>query len=192
MTLLDAIGLQPCSRLALIGGGGKTTLLYQLGREARSRGWEYALSTTTRMAAPARDPRLRVLPAEPGKLRGPGLEEIASWEGMLVAVEADGSRGLPLKVHAEHEPVVPPGFLVVMVAGMSALGRPAAEVVHRAGLLGLTGMVDEELFTRLVQRHPADVVVLNQADEPGPARSLARRLAGPVVVRGSWGLERLS
>lgn len=189
MTLLEALELGPSSRLALIGGGGKTTLLYQLGREARARGWEVCLSTTTRMAAPAMDEALWAFPAEPGKLRGPGVEALIARPG-FVCVEADGSRGLPLKVHAEHEPVVPDGFRVVLVAGLSALGRPVASAVHRFERLGLSGSVDERMFVDLVERVPAEVVVLNQADDPAPARALARRLTRPVVIRGRWGLER--
>lgn len=189
MTLLEALGLGPTSRVALIGGGGKTTLLYQLGREARALSWDYRLSTTTRMAAPAEDPALWALPAEPGKLQGPGVSAILALEG-FVAVEADGSRGLPLKVHAAHEPEVPPGFTVVLVAGMSALGRPVRDGVHRFELLDLSGAVDEELFLALVERVPADLVVLNQADDASTGLALARRLTRPTVVRGRWGQMR--
>lgn len=189
MTLLEALELHPTSRVALIGGGGKTTMLYQLGREARQRGWPVTLSTTTRMGAPAEDPDLWAEPAEPGKLRGPGLAALEAVTGRLLVLEADGSRGLPLKVHAEHEPVLLPGAIVVQVAGLSALGRPVAEAVHRAELLGLDGVVDEELFLRLVGRIACRHVVLNQADDPVPARALARRLGRRVVVRGRWGQE---
>jgi molybdenum cofactor cytidylyltransferase len=50
-----------------------------------------------------------------------------------VIVEADGSRRLPLKAPAEHEPVIPQGCtLVVSMAGLDALGAPiAAGYVHR-------------------------------------------------------------
>ncbi len=73
--------------------------------------------------------------AEPGKLKGvhpdwvPALK--ASWD--FVLVEADGSRRLPLKAPADHEPVLPPGTdLVVGVVGLSSLGRPLdGRTVHR-------------------------------------------------------------
>lgn len=53
-------------------------------------------------------------------------------------VEADGSRRRPLKAPAEHEPAVPAWVEhVVVVAGISALGRPLApEWVHRPEIFG--------------------------------------------------------
>jgi probable selenium-dependent hydroxylase accessory protein YqeC len=54
-----------------------------------------------------------------------------------IVVEADGSRGLPLKAFGEAEPQLPmTATTVVVVAGLDALGRPLDEDhVHRAGLL---------------------------------------------------------
>ena len=51
-----------------------------------------------------------------------------------LVVEADGSRQLPLKAPANHEPVVPPSTTILMpVAGLNALGRPLATgFVHRS------------------------------------------------------------
>lgn len=74
--------------------------------------------------------------AEPGgKMKGihpswiPQLR--SAWD--LILVEADGSRRLPLKAPAPHEPVIPPGAdLVVGVVGLECLGRPMdARTVHR-------------------------------------------------------------
>jgi len=54
-----------------------------------------------------------------------------------VLVEADGSRGLPLKAFGPHEPQVPGATsTIVAVAGLDAIGRPlSAEHVHRADAL---------------------------------------------------------
>ena len=54
-----------------------------------------------------------------------------------VLVEADGSRGLPLKAFGDAEPQLPQATtMVVVVAGLDALGRPLDEDhVHRARLL---------------------------------------------------------
>jgi probable selenium-dependent hydroxylase accessory protein YqeC len=56
----------------------------------------------------------------------------------LVLVEADGSRGLPIKAPAAHEPVVPSSATVVIgVIGLDALGAPLdGRVAHRPELLG--------------------------------------------------------
>jgi molybdenum cofactor cytidylyltransferase len=74
------------------------------------------------------------------------LEEIyqeTSQLGAPLLIEADGSRGLPLKAPAVHEPAVP-GFVdvVVVVSGLSALGKPLHEkVVHRPEIFSmLTGL----------------------------------------------------
>lgn len=71
----------------------------------------------------------------PGKLKGIHPSWIgalrASWPWILV--EADGSKGLPVKAPAPHEPVIPPGAdLVVGILGLDGLGRPMdVRTVHR-------------------------------------------------------------
>ncbi|MFS8544521.1 MAG: putative selenium-dependent hydroxylase accessory protein YqeC, partial [Limnochordales bacterium] len=80
-----------------------------------------------------------------GKLTGVDPRVIGRWRDVadVVLVEADGSRGLPLKAPKEGEPAVPPDADVfIPVAGMTAIGRPLAEgAVHRpervAALLGV-------------------------------------------------------
>ena len=49
MKLWTALGLEPrrCPLLALVGGGGKTTALYALAREAAQAGLSVAVTTTT-------------------------------------------------------------------------------------------------------------------------------------------------
>ena len=107
---------------ALIGGGGKTTLMYHLASELRQQG-TVLVCTTTKIWPPA---HLRVCteegtlreelrrrgiactgtPTEQGKLTAPAID---GWETMadFVLVEADGSRQLPLKAHGPQEPVIP-------------------------------------------------------------------------------------
>lgn len=121
-----------------------------------------------------------------GKVKGihpswvPALK--ASWD--VVLVEADGSRRLPLKAPADHEPVLPPGTdLVVGCVGLSAVGRPLGpETVHRperfSALTGcpLGAPVTLEHLAALV-RHPEGlfrhvagprVILFNQADRLDP------------------------
>ncbi len=64
-------------------------------------------------------------------------------------IEADGSRQRPVKAPGDHEPALPPWVdTVVVVAGLSALGRPLAqEWVHRP-----------ELFASLCEQVPGSEI----------------------------------
>lgn len=60
------------------------------------------------------------------------LIEIADF----VLVEADGSKRLPLKVPAQHEPVILKGSnLVVGVCGIDAIGKSINKTCHRSNLV---------------------------------------------------------
>ncbi len=49
-----------------------------------------------------------------------------------ILVEADGSRRLPLKAHAAHEPVIPIGSQrSILMVGASGIGQPLDKVCHR-------------------------------------------------------------
>ncbi len=52
-TLLDAMGIRPGDCIALVGAGGKTTLSYQLVKEAVAAGQRAVFTTTTRVWQPA-------------------------------------------------------------------------------------------------------------------------------------------
>ncbi len=79
------------------------------------------------------------LPAE--MLARPGVD----W----VVVEADGSRMLPVKAPAAHEPVIPDETgLLVPVVGIDALSGPIREVAHRPERVSaITGLAPEETLT---------------------------------------------
>jgi probable selenium-dependent hydroxylase accessory protein YqeC len=65
----------------------------------------------------------------------------------LVLVEADGSRGLPVKAPASHEPAIPVSSdLVLGLIGLDCLGSPAsAATVHRLeAFLALSGAHEGE------------------------------------------------
>ena len=134
--------------VSLVGGGGKTTLLYAMARHCAAKGWKVLVSTTTHIQCPERnwartEAQREALwaagqfavagaPAEGGKLtRPPALQE---WMAQADAVflEADGAKRLPCKAPAAHEPVLlPESDLVLAVAGLSAVGRPLREVCFR-------------------------------------------------------------
>ena len=136
------------------------------------------------------------------------IDALVAHSGQLgldaVLVEADGSRMLPLKAPAAHEPVLPTSTTVLVpVAGMDAIGRPwDAAHVHRAevarGLLGLAedahpGRVTPAQVAALLA-HPTGgrkgqgaarvVALLNKVDRPlglPLARLVAQRLPADGV-----------
>jgi probable selenium-dependent hydroxylase accessory protein YqeC len=156
--------------VSFVGAGGKSTLIEYIAAEGVRRGKRVAITTTTKIWA--REPYVLFdrgarwqadLPefarvgktVEDGKLTGLNPGEI--WELAqsydLVLIEADGSKGKPLKYPADYEPVVPPfSDLVLVVAGLDAVSHRVDEVVFRHELFtGATGVpgnaqLSEELF----------------------------------------------
>ena len=136
--------------ISLVGGGGKTTLLYAFARHCAAKGWRARVRTPPpnrppRENHPAAEAALAPLPAagqyavagvpaEQGKLTALPSEQLTRWmaQADMVLLEADGAKRLPCKVPAAHEPVLlPESDIVLAVAGLSALGRPLREVCFR-------------------------------------------------------------
>ena len=137
---------------AIVGGGGKTTLMLCLARELYAGGARVIVTTTTHIFPPEgitmftgatmdaletvlNQERLLCLgtPAEHSKLAAPQIE-IAKLSSLAdyVLVEADGARHMPLKAPAEHEPVIPAQTaLVIAVAGLDGVGKTIQEAVFR-------------------------------------------------------------
>lgn len=141
--------------VAIVGGGGKTSLMFRLAAELPGRN---VLTTTTRIFAAqmglARgvcyesdlanldhcltrygqclvvgrvegDKALGVDPALPARL-------LAGPGVDHVLVEADGSRMCPVKAPADHEPVIPAHAThLIPVAGIDALEAPLEVIAHR-------------------------------------------------------------
>lgn len=193
---------------AIIGSGGKTTLLRTLSGELPGR---VLLCTSTHFQGYADLPTVldpteadlrKALAAHPivcaagrsptGKLVDCGLPyETLAGLADFVLVEADGSRQRPLKAHARHEPVIPPCTRqVICVVGLSGLHRPVSEVVHRPELFcSLANCTPEDEATpervarALVQEHLADTYFLNQT-ESGSALQDAKIIASHLKPQG--------
>ncbi len=196
---------------ALIGGGGKTTLLYTLTEELRKKG-SVILCTSTHIRVPEQYPlvtggadALRAAlaehgavcagtGAENGKLTAPPLPfaELAKCAD-YVLVEADGAKSLPLKAHAPYEPVIPPNAQrVVLVVGAAGFGKPVRDVCHRperwAELAGVStdDPATPEAEARVIAAEGfGDRVLVNQvesADGYAAAEELAKRLNCPVAA----------
>ena len=140
--------------VSLVGGGGKTTLLYNMAKHCACKGWRVLVTTTTHVMQPPgsvwvqTDAGLLRLweyssyavagtPAPGGKLTVPPQEQLERWMALadIVLIEADGARRMPCKAPAAHEPVILPQCdIVLAVAGASALGKPLKEVCFRSEL----------------------------------------------------------
>ena len=210
------LGLRP-GVTAVIGSGGKTSLLRRLAEELPGT---VLLCTTTHIRPFEEYPLLtaptpedirkaltahRVLclgtPCENGKLTAPSLSvETLATLADYVLVEADGSRQLPLKAHEAHEPVIPAvSRQVICVVGASGFGKPIRESVHRLErFCALTGAaasdpVTPEQAAKAVRYH---VPESDRHGDPtvsgGPLRRGAGRLRSPDRRRESSRRERLA
>lgn len=195
---------------AVIGSGGKTSLLHALAEELPGT---VILCTTTRIfpsdvfrtlispdeteiSAALKTSRVICIgePAEDGKLRNPNLPMVTLAElADYVLVEADGAKRLPLKAHAPHEPVIPESAnQTICVVGASGFGEPIREAAHRferfAELAGARAdqAATPEMAARVIAVEAlADRVFINQADNEkslGAAKALAQGLDIPVVA----------
>lgn len=176
--------IHPAPITSFVGGGGKTSSMLAIGTELAEQGNRVVMTTTTRIL-PFRQPLPDNLscvgtPAESGKL-GP----VSDPDGLknqcdFLLIEADGSRSLPIKAPAAHEPVLTAGTgLVIAVLGLTGIGRPISEVCHRPErVCMLLGLAPDERMTpeaaaRMIlsrdglRKQVGDrrfAVILNQAD----------------------------
>lgn len=157
MNCLEALSISP-GVTSVIGSGGKTTLLHALADELRAQQSEarIILATTTHfmpftgtelyegedvkelgslldeykivcVGTPV-DATKPTGKLEPSPIAIEKLAQLADY----VLVEADGSKRLPLKAHAEFEPIVPKcSNQTILVVGVSGFWKSVSEVVHR-------------------------------------------------------------
>ena len=132
--------------------------------------------------------------SESGKYSAPELPfctlcALASY----VIVEADGSKRLPLKAHASHEPVIPEeAQRVIMVIGIDGVGKTIREICHRSALYAQLAGVDEEavvtpqLAARIVNAEGyGDRVYINKVESAADyeaAQAMANEFSCPVIA----------
>jgi molybdenum cofactor cytidylyltransferase len=177
MDLVQRFRLSHNSKIALVGAGGKTTLMFQI---ARDFGAKVICTTSTHLALDqlgAAD--MHRIVTDPGEIplagdeyegdvllfTGPQVEanrvgspspevlkelaQLADAWGCPMIIESDGARKLPIKAPAEHEPPIPDFVnVVITVIGLSGLGKPLREEwVHRP-----------ELYSKLVNLPVGDIL----------------------------------
>ena len=155
---------------AIVGGGGKTSLMFALAREYARAGKAVVICTTTKIYIPNEPDVISAYsgqklsgligggkivclgkPGEDGKLRFPGGEAFiqACRLADRVIVEADGARHCPVKAPGEREPVLPDNAdSVIAVAGLDALGQRICDVSFRPEKVAeVLGVSRQEVFT---------------------------------------------
>lgn len=202
---------------ALIGGGGKTTLMYTMAEELRRRG-TVLVTTSTHIQRPEQYPTLLTADAAAvaaalaehgtvcvasespeGKLCAPALSfDTLAVLADFVLVEADGSKRLPLKAHAPHEPVIPANARrTVYVVGADGFGHPIRQVCHRSErYAALCGAAEDDIVTPALEAavlhaegYDTGWVYINKVETPSDwanAEALAALLPGKAVAGSLW------
>ena len=213
MNCYELLGILP-GITSVIGSGGKTSLLTKLSQEVRGT---VILTTSTHILPFPNIPLLenptltevsdalithRVIcvgafSSEKYKLGSSALsaQELASVAD-YVFVEADGSKRLPLKAHASHEPVIPEGSQrTVQVIGLSGFGLPIHQAAHRseifcnwANCLPDDIATPTRIATVIAAEHAsgaikANVILVNQTDNEKDL-ALARDFTKELHLQG--------
>jgi molybdenum cofactor cytidylyltransferase len=226
MELAHAFRINSGESMAFSGAGGKTTALFRLARQLKPpvlvTTTTHLASDQLALAdqiikvdesidledlfSTLADEVVVLIGNEDGDDRVKGLPEwqlndiaeFAKNRKITLLIEADGSRQRPLKAPAGHEPIIP-SFVdhVVVVAGLSALGKPLSEDwVHRVEQFAdLSGMnmgkqISTEAITRVLLNPSGGLkgippganrmCLLNQADNP-QLQSQANRIARSLI-----------
>lgn len=206
---MDNVIKIPKGITAILGSGGKTTLAHFL---AETLDGTVIFTTTTRIF-PSESLKVYVgndekelinllkihkkiclgQRADKGKLQQSPipmsrLAQLADY----VLVEADGSKGLPIKAHRDFEPVIPPDTgLRILVVGASGFGQPIQAACHCPQLFAdlancpvTQAVTAKNLATIIAKENLADIVMVNQCNrqyDEDFARELATYLQLPLV-----------
>lgn len=151
--------------ITVVGAGGKTTIIHTLAKEFVAKGKKVLITTSTHMweeegtivTNKASDIINEINKCgyvmagtrEKAKSNNNHIKskyKITSlyqdiWKEVInycdiVLVEGDGSREFPIKVPGENEPVIPTETTqILVIMGLSAIGKPINEVCHRYQLI---------------------------------------------------------
>ncbi len=189
VSLLQALGIEKSSNpvISVVGAGGKTTLIKRVAEEYRNKGIPVIVTTTTHMVVEEQPWFLTSLsiekvkavinvqgmawvgcPAYGGKMKAPSsgfLKQLLNL-GYPVLIEADGARRLPIKVPAEHEPVISKETThVISVYGLDALGKTFAEVCFRQELAA--HLLGKSIKDTITEKDVATLACDNRAGRKG-------------------------
>ena len=139
--------------ISFVGAGGKSSLIDAIAKWGSNQGKKVLMTTTTHIFRPQseilamNEKQLQEIwkmghwavigvteEKQPQKLKMPDSDWMRQAMELadLVLIEADGSKRMPCKVPADHEPVLlPESDIVVAVLGLSALHHPLKECCFR-------------------------------------------------------------
>ena len=173
----EAVGIGDRSHVALVGGGGKSTLMHAIAGQVDG---SVVSTCTTKMGTDQHmGRRVLVAPSDDEVVQAAASAPVMVWsrvEGQKaigveparcdawfervdhVIIEADGSRRRPFKAPAHYEPIVPTSTtLMISVIGADALGRVIADQCHRP--LRLAALVGCRADVRLEPWMAAEVIL---------------------------------
>lgn len=153
----------------VVGSGGKTTLIHKLAKAYREQGKTVLITTTTHMYKESEtlvtDNSAEIIDClnknhfafvgqsckEPNKIQALSADTFQAVKDFAdeILVEADGSKGFPLKMPNPTEPVLLPECdKLIIVSSLYALGNPARDVIHRlSNALQILGIDETTIVT---------------------------------------------
>lgn len=175
--------------IAIVGGGGKTTLMYFLGDTYAKQNIPTLITTTTHIRMPedgsyvttmaaacrrweAQSYAVVGVPDQGEKLKALPETELHAYQkrAKQILVEADGAKMRPCKVPAEHEPVIPKECdIVIAVAGLDVLGETIEAGCFRSRQVA--AFLQKPLLHRIEE---ADLVKI-LLSEQGARKSVGKR-----------------
>ncbi len=181
--------------ICITGSGGKTTALILLAEAYAAQQKRVLVSTTTKVLYPEDrnyycdhyfwDEEVFSYPCKKGervfyarqgiiKAEAPPLEDLERLKARydVILVEADGARGMELKLHSERDPVVPNFTTATLaISSISVFGKRLSE--HCFGCDSLENRLIDEATYSLLLTHPEGIqkgmkgvraILFNQAE----------------------------
>ncbi|HSH36328.1 selenium cofactor biosynthesis protein YqeC [Schnuerera sp.] len=166
--------------LSLVGGGGKTTTIFELGKELKALKKKVLITTTTAIYEPGEEdydyyflgdikyfsPKEGSITifgdkVEKGKLLGITPEKVEKIIEMelfnFLLIEADGAKKKPIKAHASYEPVIPKNTTkTIGIIGLDSLDKKIEDIVHRPEIFmkitdtKYSDIIDEEIIVKYI------------------------------------------
>lgn len=188
---------------AVVGAGGKTSLVHALAAEYRKAGKRVFVTTTTHMFIepdtlltddPA--PIIEQLEQTGYAMAGlpQGKEKLcplseATYTAVCAAadevlVEADGARHMAVKVPGPNEPVIPGNVeKIIVVCGMHALGKPLSQVAFRqAEVMRCLGVDGDTIITPAHVQKMVQKGYVEPLKEQFPKAEIRVHAAGGVTL----------